>query len=184
MRVFFAVMLPESLCKALSPILVRLKEVMTEEDLRFVAPENLHLTLQFLKDLHPEKVQTLIKKVQAATNSIAPFNLQLCHLEWFPSERHPRYLTLIPKKQKPLIKIAAQLGSIISELGYPLEKRAFRGHLTLARLKKDKSSWMSLSPYQGYTLPQTPIHNFSLMESRPTKEYRQYFSLAEFMMRG
>ncbi len=98
------------------------------------APENLHLTLKFLGEIPPEKLE----EVKALLSNIKfnPFETSLQHTGTFSHHKKPR-ITWMKISSKPLFDLQKQIDETLSPL-FQKEER-FMSHLTLARIKYVKS---------------------------------------------
>ncbi len=76
LRLFFAVELNSELRQALSQLIDELKQEPWDR-VRWVHPENLHVTLRFLGTTNPEKISELTKHAYNAINKIQPFPLSI-----------------------------------------------------------------------------------------------------------
>jgi 2'-5' RNA ligase len=103
---------------------------------RWVRPENLHVTLRFLGDIDPARVAPLAAHVRAQTEAIAPFALRLGVLAAFPPGRRPRVVVLELAPEAPLAALAAGVERGVVAAGCSPEARTFRGHLTLGRVRE------------------------------------------------
>ena len=106
----------------------------TQESLKLVKPQNLHLTLKFLGNTQV----ALLEKVKLTLEEIAfhPFTINIQQIGGFPNSHHPRVIWAgIREEQDQLPKIADQLERKLNSLGFPPETRKFSPHLTIARVK-------------------------------------------------
>jgi len=103
---------------------------------RWVRSENLHVTLRFLGEIAPELQAPLAAQVRAQTAALAPFALRLGALAGFPSGRRPRVVVLELAPQAPLAALAEAVERGVVAAGCAPEPRAFRGHLTLGRVRE------------------------------------------------
>ncbi len=74
LRLFFAVELNSELRQALSQLIDELKQEPWGHRVRWVHPENLHVTLRFLGTTNPEKTSELAKHAHSAINKIRTFS--------------------------------------------------------------------------------------------------------------
>lgn len=133
MRLFLAINLPGN---------VRREVVRATEPLRDAAPalswvdeSRLHLTLKFLGE-HPD---TGVQPVQEATAAVAARHrqlvLELGGVGAFPGFRRARVLWLGIEQSPRLELLHHDVEVAFGELGFEVEGRAFRPHLTLARVR-------------------------------------------------
>lgn len=145
-RLFFAVTPDGPTRLALGRFLEALRRASAGRDggLRWVEPERLHLTLQFLAhvpDARLGELEALGARVAAAEPA---FDVRFDALGGFPSLERARVLWLgVQAGAQPLCRLAAALAAGLEALGLPVEQRSFTPHLTLAR---------SREPRAGHTL--------------------------------
>ena len=124
-RLFFG-LCPNAQCRAQ---LARLAEAQLVPGSRAVPAENLHLTLLYLGRTSAEQFQAV---VSAMDDFRSPgFGFCLDHTgHW----RHPQVLWTAPSEIPiALEELAMRLRERVVELGFALDPRPFRAHLTLAR---------------------------------------------------
>ena len=134
MRLFVAIDIPDETRAALAEACAILKPVT--HNARWVRPESLHLTLKFIGEQPEENVEA-IRKALARARASGPFRLGLYGLHFFPALRHPRVLAVFIHGEKghaEMEELAKQIDFQLGPLKIPREERAFRGHLTVARL--------------------------------------------------
>jgi len=103
---------------------------------RWVRPENLHVTLRFLGDIAPARIASLAAHVRVKTEALAPFALELGALGSLPAGRRPRVVVLELAPEAPLAALAEAVERGVVAAGCAPEPRAFRGHLTLGRVRE------------------------------------------------
>jgi len=103
---------------------------------RWVRLESMHLTLKFLGQLAPDKVDAVVAALDRVAAHHAPLQLTTLGLGGFPNIGRARVLWVGIGSQSARLGCLQQDIEIgLSALGWPKEKRPFRGHLTLARAK-------------------------------------------------
>lgn len=134
LRLFFAVELNSELRQALSQLIDELKQEPWGHRVRWVHPENLHVTLRFLGTTNSEKISELARHAHNAINKIEPFPLQLHNIRFFPSPTAPRAIAadIIPTSE--LFELANALEEVASNLGFTPETKPYLPHLTLGRI--------------------------------------------------
>ncbi len=133
MRTFIAIELPQEIKSALSNIQAELKQA--HADVKWVKPENIHLTLKFLGEID----ETLVEKICAILEGIARqntlFNLSLSDLGAFPKLNYPRVIWIGVTNDQPVVKIAEEIEKEAVEIGLPSESRPFSSHITVGRVR-------------------------------------------------
>ncbi len=147
--------------------------------LRWVPPENWHITLVFLGEVQERSLAVLDRLLAPILEDSPPLPAPLVALEWFPSPLKPRMLTLKVEASEPLMGLQAEVVSALRREGFHSERRAYRPHMTLARLK---GSRRLVDP--PALLPITPIREelteLVLYESH--RRERRYVPLQRFGM--
>ena len=103
--------------------------------LRWVPPENWHITAVFLGDVPERALGKLSDAVAPLVESATPLRARLEGLRWFPSPMKPRLLALNVDASPDLYTLQASLAGALRREGFHSERREYRPHLTLARLK-------------------------------------------------
>ncbi|MCW5851841.1 MAG: RNA 2',3'-cyclic phosphodiesterase [Anaerolineae bacterium] len=136
-RAFIAVEVGDEVTQALAEAQATLKRSLYFSTFRWVAPENIHITLKFLGDVLPSQLGI----VKAALANIAPhhalFRLTATDLGVFPNLNRPSVLWVgLQGEITQLHALRDDVERVIAPLGFPTESRPFSPHLTLARLKE------------------------------------------------
>ena len=106
------------------------------DDVRWVPPENIHLTLQFLGAVPEERVAGVEAALRDAAAGARPFSLSLHGAGGFPNARRPRIIWAgLEGDVAPLAELVRDLGARLAKLGFPPEDRPFAPHLTLGRAR-------------------------------------------------
>jgi 2'-5' RNA ligase len=104
---------------------------------RWVAPDNLHLTLKFLGDVSPASVEFLIQMLRNEADKVDCFTMHLAGLGSFPSLKRPRVIYIGIHAPAGLEALHRGIESASRRLGYESEERPFSPHLTLGRVKQN-----------------------------------------------
>ncbi len=137
LRSFIAVELPEGIQQAISLCTARLKAVLPGRLVRWVAPQNIHLTLQFLGEVSPADLDRLADALQAETASHAGFEGQVSGLGIFPDRYRPRVLWVGMQAPDDLPTLQRGVQAVTTRLGFPADRHAFSPHLTIGRVNQD-----------------------------------------------
>jgi 2'-5' RNA ligase len=132
MRLFIAIALPDDVRNALAQFIEELRGVAPKA--KWVRAENLHVTLKFLGETDQAKLPGIQKRL-ASIRGTQPVSFSFHGLGFFPNERYPRVFWVGMETAVKLILLAENIDEEMHELGFPLEKRAFSPHLTLARFE-------------------------------------------------
>ena len=133
-RSFIAIDFPEETRKALEDIQKELKQ--SGAGVRWVKPGSIHLTLKFLGNIHPAQVEDIALAVAQEIRDHPPITLRATGLGAFPSRRKPRVIWIgMEGEVQRLTRIQARIEDALEPLGFVREKRGFRPHLTIGRVK-------------------------------------------------
>ena len=132
LRLFVAVQLPDVVRAHLADAQRRL--AAQQVNFRWVRPEAMHVTLAFLGNTPAEAVPRLERAMRDATRDAAPLRLEARGLDGFPDRRRPRVLWAgLAGDLAQLATLQRRLQERLVALGFTLEERAFRPHVTLGR---------------------------------------------------
>lgn len=137
MRLFVALEIPAAVRENLATLMKKLSALEKQSSgkkARWVRPENLHVTLKFIGETAPHKLDEIVTAL-LAVQSGQPAELQFRGWGFFPDEKRPRVLWAGIDASPNLAAIAGDIEQQLEPLGFPLEKRAFTPHLTLARFE-------------------------------------------------
>lgn len=161
-RLFFAPWPDEALRSRLVDVAGWLRKSMSG---KWVRPENLHLTLAFLGDVSVERVPDVLR-IGAETAGTG-FTLTLDRAEFWPRNG---IICLGTSEMPPALKeLAGNLAGRLGEVGFAMEKRAFRAHLTLARKGRSDRTRIELPEPISWK-----VDGFRLVESRLSQEGSVY----------
>ena len=131
MRLFVAAAIPEAHRRRLASRLAALAGAAPRA--RWERPEKLHLTLRFLGEVAPERVEALGAALAAAAAAAAPLTARLTAAGAFPAAGRARVLWLGIEPEAPLARLQAAVEEAVAPFAERAEGRPFHPHLTLAR---------------------------------------------------
>jgi 2'-5' RNA ligase len=137
LRVFIAIELPAHVCDAIQKQIVRLRQTLGNDLIRWVPTQNMHLTLKFLGDTTTAYLDFLKQMLSREAESHPQFNLQLGGLGAFPNSRRPRLLWIGIHAPADLVSLQRSIEEGTTRLGYEQEERAFSPHLTIGRVRQN-----------------------------------------------
>jgi len=133
-RAFVAIRVSSDVQRGIEDLIGELRN--NYDGIKWASPGNLHLTLKFLGPAIPiEKVHRLQLELDAIAADTAAFQLSAAGVGGFPDLKHPHVLW-VGLRSDALLDLAARIDDAASRCGFEREERAFRGHLTIARLKR------------------------------------------------
>jgi len=184
-RLFVALEIPAAVRDNLAAQVEELRELsakVADKRPRWVRPENLHVTLKFIGEVSPAKVEGM-RGALSAIRSNAPVDLKFRGLGFFPNKNHPRVLWAGLDASANLPSLAGDIDGALETQGVARERRAFTPHLTLARIEPpglheklraaiQKSGEREFGSFQTC--------EFHLIESKLKPSGAEYTTLASF----
>lgn len=141
LRVFCAIELPDEIRSRLAEHIRRLRAQFSDVRASWEKPEKLHITLKFLGDTEPARVEQLSLAASRAVANLEPFELIIDEPGTFPPHGQSRVLWLgIRDDSGSLALMQRALETECAADGFPRESRPFKPHLTLARLRSPQGA--------------------------------------------
>ena len=142
-RAFLALEIPGEVKEALGRGLGALRPRL--EPARWVRVEGLHLTVKFLGETPPGRLDELQGALAGPLSSLPPVEVALAGAGFFPGPARPRVAWIggTARNVEPLVETVER---VTAGLGWTRERRPWALHLTVARLR---SPW-SRSSVEGF----------------------------------
>lgn len=175
-RLFFAMDLPPPVKELIGQRIADLKKRARTHAIRWTKPENLHITLQFLAEVQSEHIPLLIKNVgEAVAGGKETVSFNIGRTQLFPTPYRPRVIVLEVKPQEELSWLAEVIGKGVVASQYEIERRPYRAHLSIGRIKHTHGVDLSFLSEQGsIDLPEITLNEFALFRSEPQPEGSHY----------
>ncbi len=174
-RLFVALPLPDSVKRSLDPLAHGLG------DLRWLSPEQQHLTLRFIGELDNGRLEDVAEALALVEGT--PFELGLEGLGHFPPRGEPQVLWVGVGKSPELARLKRRIDRALAAIGLPPESRKFTPHVTLGRTRGPLSrerlaTW--LMRHSLYRSERFPVSGFHLYSSRLKPEGAQHLLEASY----
>ncbi|HXH70412.1 MAG TPA: RNA 2',3'-cyclic phosphodiesterase [Pyrinomonadaceae bacterium] len=134
--------------------------------------EKLHLTLKFLGEVDEKQLAKLTAAVEETAQQLSNFKLQITETGAFPSKRNARILWLgVHGETENLQELNKILEKECEKKGFAREKRNFKAHLTIARLREPHKSKKLVEGHLGneFNSPEFQVFKIAIYESRLQK---------------
>jgi RNA 2',3'-cyclic 3'-phosphodiesterase len=132
-RLFLAINLPASVRRELLDATAPLRAAAP--DLSWADESRVHLTLKFLGEEPEHAIEGLARGVDLVAYQHKSFAMRIGGIGAFPNFRRARVIWIGVAADPKLELLHHDIEVACEELGFPLEGRAFRPHLTLARVR-------------------------------------------------
>ncbi len=178
-RTFISVVLSDEIKGKLGEVIESLRE--TDAGVRYVKPENAHLTLRFLGYVNESKVEDIKIALGTALQGIKPFDVSFLGIGAFPNVNVPKVVWAgIREGRETLHEIRDRLEENLSKIGIEKERRQYHSHLTVGRVKSERGrdklvSWLKSNA--ELEIGSMKVSEIILMESMLKKEGPEYFPL-------
>lgn len=177
-RIFIAINIDEDVRERLSDIQGKLQKC--DADVRWVRPENIHLTLRFLGYVSDANLKGIFEASKASIHNILPFEIFFSKIGVFPDLRRPRVIWAGVKEGKMLSTIVYNLNRLLKERGFQEEERSYRPHLTLGRVRSEKHREelaKAIKANENWSGGSQKVREIRVMESILKSEGAHYSSL-------
>ena len=183
-RTFIAIPVSQETCLQVEAIQRTIPEL--RENTRLVPTNNLHLTLKFLGDTDEKVIPTISQALDSVVTTIDRFEYSWEGFGCFPNNHKPRVLWLgVGQGLEQIQKLTLAIESVLENFGYQPEKREFRPHLTIGRVKNPFKKVAGLESFLNYKINPTinPVKDVIFYESNLTMGGPIYTRLAVFNLK-
>ncbi|OGX37594.1 MAG: 2'-5' RNA ligase [Omnitrophica WOR_2 bacterium RIFCSPHIGHO2_02_FULL_52_10] len=150
-RTFIAVPFSPTLRQVIVKVQAELKKL--DMDVKWVEPENIHLTLQFLGDVNPGKIAALKTVLNELYKDVKTIKTRVHSVGAFPDSRRPRVIWIsLEDRQGQIAGLAAMLNNGLGKIGYQKNPKPFKPHITLGRVRSPKNAGALARTMHGYAL--------------------------------
>jgi RNA 2',3'-cyclic 3'-phosphodiesterase len=138
-RVFCAVELPHEVHARLEAYIIQLREKMPDVALSWSRVQNIHLTLKFFGNVEIDRVPAISAAVSRAAQVFSSFHINVENTGVFPGPGRPQVFWIgVTDQSGKLVALQNRLDEECAGEGFPKEDRAYRPHLTIARVRKSR----------------------------------------------
>lgn len=178
-RLFIAIDLDHEVRLALKELIGELRPAA--QNARWVAPENMHMTVKFLGDTDPDMVPDIAAALGKASVSVPPFDFDLQGVGAFSSPEKARVVWIGVARGADRIGVMHRsIDAALAELGLPADERSFRPHLTIARLRMSTDLTGLIETVQQKGFGTVKVEEVILYESELMPQGPVYNALLKF----
>jgi 2'-5' RNA ligase len=184
MRAFIAIHPSRKVVEKLEDLRAQLRNELPDSAVRW--SNQLHLTTQFLANIDDVHVNEYAAAIRAACSGVKAFTLCCAGMGCFPSARQPRVIWAgLSGEVEQLQKLKTSLDHALKPLGYIPENRAFKPHLTIARVRELNTKQRQCMPKLVEQFTETKfgewrVDRIELMQSMLSPKGAQY-KVVEFV---
>lgn len=165
-RAFLALLVPGDLVDAATAVQEELRSLWPGARIRWVPPQNFHLTVRFFGDLDPMRLASASRMVRETR--LGPMEVALGWCSAFPTEAQPSVLWV------GLEDLAGRLGGQVRELderlvadGFGPPGKPWKSHLTLGRVPREGKLRARAEEFRSVRIPKQTfvLEELALMRS-------------------
>ena len=165
-----------------SPLRKRLTQEMQhwpKEAVLRTAEENLHVTLFFLGFVQEEQIPEMCATVGEVCRSVESFELVFSGMRFADNDESPKMIWLAGETNDDLRRLIETIEKAFS--AFITEKKVYRPHVTLAKIKKSK--WLKLAEKPKLKTSFSviePVDTIAVFESLSLDGKRRYVEIDTF----
>jgi len=131
-RLFIALKIPDEVKDKLLDVCYELSE--SSELLKWEKPEKIHLTLKFIGEVEEELVSSIAKEI-SFIEKYKSFNFNVTKFGFFYRNALPGILWVGLQTDESIQRLVEELNRRLSIFSITVERRKFKPHLTMLRIK-------------------------------------------------
>lgn len=140
-RMFCAVELTDDIRAQLQNHILLLRKEIPDATASWTRVENIHLTLKFFGNVAVDRVAKISEAASRAAKELDPFQIIIGSTGVFPKPSRAQVLWIgVSDPTDKLLSLQQRLDDECSIEGFAREDRAFRPHLTIARIRKPEGA--------------------------------------------
>ncbi|HII68105.1 MAG TPA: RNA 2',3'-cyclic phosphodiesterase [Thermococcaceae archaeon] len=181
MRAFIAIEINDEVRKKLVEIQEKIDRTKSAK-IKFVEPENLHITLKFLGEITEEQAEDIKRILESIAKKRKKHEVDAKGIGVFPNYNYVRVIWAGVDNDEEIKKMAEEIDNALFKLGFKREKN-FVSHITIGRVKfvKDKVGLMlALKELSNEEFGKFKVEAIELKKSTLTPKGPIYETLARF----
>ena len=180
MRLFIALPLSVEVEQSLGNIIKDLTSYGGK--IKWVEPRNIHLTVKFLGETKESQIEPIKNEIKSIGAKYQAMSSDIINIGAFPNLQKPQVIWVgmreVPRELMPLV---ADVENATHRLGWEKERRPFKPHFTLGRVKDDRDLQKLTDALPRYFFPAIPfsMQRLTLFQSILTPQGPRYTSLLD-----
>ena len=157
-RMFCAVELPEEVRKQLEEHILTLRKAVPDAAASWSRVENIHLTLKFLGNVAVDRIPVISAAAARAVAEISSFPIGIGNTGVFPRASRAQVIWIgVSDPSGKLAALQERLENECAAEGFAKEDRAYRPHLTIARIRRPEGARRLADAHLQMQFPTTNI---------------------------
>jgi 2'-5' RNA ligase len=158
---------------------------LRHERIKWVEPENTHLTLKFFGETDKTKIPAIRNSIETAVSQSESFTIKIANTGIFGSRYDPKVIWFGIDKQDELENFAQNLFTELARCGWEADRQNFVPHLTIGRIKelKDKPLFQKIiEKYNTVEIQEEKVTEIILYESILRREGPLYVNVFSVLL--
>ena len=179
-RTFLALELPQTVRNKLSENAELISGHDKLQQIRWLTKENYHLTLAFLGNVEYVLISSLWLKLERILSSKQAVPFRFSEITPFPFSGTPKIAAAMLEYSDELMQLQHNTAKCVRAFGISLERRRFKPHVTLGRLKSRSRKSIAFQPQQIFL--EGVSEKVVIFQSELTPKGAVYLSLGEISL--
>ena len=164
-----------------------LKRNLAKEKIKWVEPENIHITLKFFGETPDHHIPGISIALQEASRKNNPFGFSIINTGIFGSSYHPKVIWFGIEPTNKIIQLSSCIFSALERIGIEKDRQNFVPHLTIGRIKtlEDKAFFQKVMvQYRDGFIQKEEVSEFHLIESQLSPKGPRYAVIESYPLIG
>ena len=164
-----------------------LKRNLDKEKIKWVEPENIHITLKFFGETPDHHIPGISVALQKASQENNPFEYSIINTGIFGSSYNPKVIWFGIEPTDRIIKLSESTFVALEQIGIERDRQNFVPHLTIARIKvlEDKAFFQKvIDKYKEGFIQKEEVSEFHLLESELSPKGPKYTVIESYPLSG
>ncbi|MCF8298833.1 MAG: RNA 2',3'-cyclic phosphodiesterase [Saprospiraceae bacterium] len=184
MRLFTAINIIPS--EKLLKILELLEKNLKHDKIRWVKPDNIHITLKFFGEINENKLPEIIDIQTKVFYNHSPLNINIENIGVFGSSYNPKVIWFGLNPSEQLKLLVNELEISLNSIGFEADRQNFVPHLTIGRISSiQNNSFFQkvISKYKNEFIQNVAVDKICLFESVLTSKGAIHSIVSEFKLK-
>ena len=179
-RVFCAVELPDDVRARLQEHIERLRKEVPDAAASWSRVENIHLTLKFFGNVALDRIPRISAAATRTTEQFSKFHISVGNTGVFPRPSRAQVLWIgVSDPTGQLSNLQKRFEEECALEGFEKENRAYRPHLTIARLRKPERRLVDTHLQLTFEPIAFPLHELIVFRSELSSKGSRYTAISK-----